>query len=49
MPLKVQAQVVGHEDETLSLKRYTHIMDGQVRAAGASLDAWLDAIREGVS
>jgi integrase len=49
VPLKVQAQVVGHEDETLSLKRYTHIMDGQVREAGVSLDAWLGAIGEGVS
>jgi integrase len=41
VPLMVQARVVGHEDETLSLRRYTHIMDGQVRAAGATLDTWL--------
>ena len=44
VPLKEQAQVVGHEDETLSLKRCTHVMDGRVRQAGVSLDAPLAAI-----
>jgi len=41
VPLKVQAQIVGHEDETMSLKRYTHTLPGQVAEAAVRLDAYL--------
>lgn len=43
VPLKVQAQIVGHTDETMSLARYTHTLPGQVALAAVLLDAYLEA------
>lgn len=43
VPLKVQAQVAGHEEETITLKTYTHVLPGAVAQAGAMLDAYLES------
>jgi integrase len=42
VPLKVQAEIAGHEEETITIKRYTHVMPGAAKQAGAMLDAYLE-------
>jgi integrase len=43
VPMKAQAQIAGHEEETITLKRYTHMLPGAVAEAGRLLDAYLES------